>query len=311
MANENLIIPDFPEFVELEKKYQISLKDLFLLLKDGISELTFDSLIIHNGRFNHKISKIPNSESYIIIGNDETDEKIKSFFSVLEDEKGLEQNKFFFEEILPQCFTQHKFWKLMSESQYKKYQNILNDMNITVEFDRDNSDYIYNRIDLANLSGKAYHKKKNLVNSFKNNYEFTIEKIDSSNIEDAKKVLNLWKEGRDLKQTDYYQCIDALDDIKNENSVLTGIIAYVENNPVAWSLGELLPDSKTYLVHFEKGDNNYKGVYQFINNETAKNLPETVLYINREQDLGDEGLRQAKMTYRPCGFINKYLAYKA
>ena len=311
MANENLIIPNFPEFVELEKKYQISLKDLFLSLKDGISELTFDSLIIHNGRFNHKISKIPNSESYIIIGKDETDEKIKTFFSVLEDEKGLEQNKFFFDEILPQCFAQHKFWKLMSESQYKKYQNILNDMNITVEFDRDNSDYIYNRIDLANLSGKAYHKKKNLVNSFKNNYEFTIEKINSSNIEDAKKVLNLWKEGRDLKQTDYYQCIAALDDIKNENSVLSGIIAYVENNPVAWSLGELLPDSKTYLVHFEKGDNNYKGVYQFINNETAKNLPETVLYINREQDLGDEGLRQAKMTYRPCGFINKYLAYKA
>ena len=311
MANEDLIIPDFPEFVELEKKYQISLKDLFLSLKDGISELTFDSLIIHNGRFNHKITKIPNSESYIIIGKDETDEKIKTFFSVLEDEKGLEQNKFFFDEILPQCFAQLKFWKLMSETQYKKYQNILNDMNITVEFDRDNSDYIYNRIDLANLSGKAYHKKKNLVNSFKNNYEFTIEKINSSNIEDAKKVLNLWKEGRDLKQTDYYQCIDALDDIKNENSVLSGIIAYVENNPVAWSLGELLPDSKTYLVHFEKGDNNYKGVYQFINNETAKNLPETVLYINREQDLGDEGLRQAKMTYRPCGFINKYLAYKA
>ena len=311
MANKNLIIPDFPKFVELEKKYQISLKDLFLSLKDGISELTFDSLIIHNGRFNHKITKIPNSESYIIIGKDETDDKIKTFFSVLEDEKGLEQNKFFFDEILPQCFAQHKFWKLMSESQYKKYQNILNDMNITVEFDRDNSDYIYNRIDLANLSGKSYHKKKNLVNSFKNNYEFTIKKINSSNIEDAKKVLNLWKEGRDLKQTDYYQCIDALDDIKNENSVLSGIIAYVENNPVAWSLGELLPDSKTYLVHFEKGDNNYKGVYQFINNETAKNLPETVLYINREQDLGDEGLRQAKMTYRPCGFINKYLAYKA
>lgn len=311
MANENFTISDFPEFVELEKKYQNSLKDLFLSLKDGISELTFDSLIIHNGRFNHKISKIPNSQSYIIIGNDETDEKIKSFFSVLEDENGLEQNKFFFEEILPQCFTQHKFWKLMSESQYKKYQDILNDMNISVEFDRDNSDYIYNRIDLANLSGKSYHKKKNLVNAFKNNYEFTIEKINSSNIEDAKKVLNLWKEGRDLKQTDYYQCIDALDDIKNENSVLTGIIAYVENNPVAWSLGELLPDSKTYLVHFEKGDNNYKGVYQFINNETAKNLPETVLYINREQDLGDEGLRQAKMTYRPCGFINKYLAYKS
>ena len=43
--------------------------------------------------------------------------------------------------------------------------------------------------------------------------------------------------------------------------------------------------------------------------KVIENLPETVLYINREQDLGDEGMRQAKMTYRPCGFINKYLAY--
>ena len=184
-------------------------------------------------------------------------------------------------------------------------------MNITVEFDRDNSDYIYNRIDLANLSGKDFHKKKNLVNAFLKNSNISIKNLDSTNTQDALKILELWAENRDLKQTDYYQCIDALEDIKNQNSVLSGIIAYVENNPVAWSLGELLPDSKTYLVHFEKGDNNYKGVYQFINNETAKNLPETVLYINREQDLGDEGLRQAKMTYRPCGFINKYLAYKA
>ena len=303
MIEENLTIPEFPNFVSLDKKYRNSLKSLFFSLKDGISELTFDSLIIHNGKFNHKISKIPNSNSYILTGTDEHDNKIKTFFSVLEDENGLEQNKFFFDRS--------KFWKLMSESQYKKYQNILNEMNITVEFDRDNSDYIYNRIDLANLSGKDFHKKKNLVNSFKNNYEFTIEKLNASNIEDAKKVLNLWKEGRDLKQTDYYQCIDALEDIKNQNSVLSGIIAYVEENPVAWSIGEFLPDVKTYLVHFEKGDNNYKGVYQFINNATVKNLPETVLYINREQDLGDEGMRQAKMTYRPCGFINKYLAYKS
>ena len=79
---------------------------------------------------------------------------------------------------------------------------------------------------------------------------------------------------------------------------------------MAWSIGEFLPDEKTYLVHFEKGDSNYKGVYQFINNATVKNLPESVLFINREQDLGDEGMRQAKLTYRPCGFINKYLAFK-
>ena len=81
MVSDNLQIPEFPQFVPLDKKYRKSLKDLFLSLKDGISELTFDSLIIHNGKFNHKISKIPNSDSYILIGTDEYDEKIKTFFS--------------------------------------------------------------------------------------------------------------------------------------------------------------------------------------------------------------------------------------
>jgi hypothetical protein len=310
MIDENLIITEFPEFVLLDKKYRKSLKPLFLSLKDGISELTFDSLLIHNGKFNHKISKIPNSNSYILVGNDEHDEKIKTFFSILQGEENLFENQNFVQNILPQCFNQFKFWKLMSQSQFEKYSELLQKMNYKVEFDRDNSDYIYNRTDLANLPGKDFHKKKNLVNAFLKNENIIVKNLDSTNTNDALKILNLWKEGRDLNQTDYYQCIDALKDIENNNSILSGIIAYVEENPVAWSLGEFLPDEKTYLVHFEKGDSNYKGVYQFINNETAKNLPETVLFINREQDLGDEGLRQAKMTYRPCGFINKYLAYK-
>lgn len=310
MVSDNLQIPEFPQFVPLDKKYRKSLKDLFLSLKDGISELTFDSLIIHNGKFNHKISKIPNSDSYILIGTDEYDEKIKTFFSILEGEKKLQNNKFFFEEILPQCFSQYKFWKLMSQTQYESYNEILQTMNVVVEFDRDNSDYIYNRTDLQNLPGKEFHKKKNLVNAFLKNSNISIKNLDTTNTKDAFEILQIWSENRNLKQTDYYQCIDALNDISQNNSILSGIIVYVEDNPVAWSIGEFLPDEKTYLVHFEKGDSNYKGVYQFINNATVKNLPETVLFINREQDLGDEGMRQAKLTYRPCGFINKYLAFK-
>ena len=310
MVSDSLQIPEFPQFVPLDKKYRKSLKDLFLSLKDGISELTFDSLIIHNGKFNHKISKIPNSDSYILIGTDEYDEKIKTFFSILEGEKKLQNNKIFFEEILPQCFAQYKFWKLMSQTQYESYNEILQTMNVVVEFDRDNSDYIYNRTDLQNLPGKDFHKKKNLVNAFLKNSNISIKNLDTTNTKDAFRILQIWSENRNLKQTDYYQCIDALNDISQKNSILSGIIVYVEDNPVAWSIGEFLPDEKTYLVHFEKGDSNYKGVYQFINNATVKNLPETVLFINREQDLGDEGMRQAKLTYRPCGFINKYLAFK-
>ena len=65
------------------------------------------------------------------------------------------------------------------------------------------------------------------------------------------------------------------------------------------------------VVLFEKGINSYKGVYQFVNRSQALNLPATVELINREQDLGNPGLRQAKMTYRPVDFTKKFLVIPA
>jgi hypothetical protein len=64
-----------------------------------------------------------------------------------------------------------------------------------------------------------------------------------------------------------------------------------------------------YCVHFEKAIDSYKGIYQFINQQEALSLPESITYINREQDVGDEGLRQAKMTYRPAKFVEKYVVF--
>jgi hypothetical protein len=62
-----------------------------------------------------------------------------------------------------------------------------------------------------------------------------------------------------------------------------------------------------FTIHFEKAIDAYKGIYQFINQSFAAALPGYYTHINREQDLGDPGLRQAKMTYRPCGFVEKYV----
>jgi hypothetical protein len=61
-----------------------------------------------------------------------------------------------------------------------------------------------------------------------------------------------------------------------------------------------------FAIHFEKAIDTYKGVFQYINQNFAASLPESFTYINREQDLGDEGLRQAKLTYRPAGFVRKH-----
>ena len=85
-----------------------------------------------------------------------------------------------------------------------------------------------------------------------------------------------------------------------------GLILYVQGIPVAWCMAELTVRNTIAVVHFEKARTDFRGSYQYINYAFANSLPEHVLYINREQDLGDEGLRRAKMSYKPERFIKKY-----
>ena len=87
---------------------------------------------------------------------------------------------------------------------------------------------------------------------------------------------------------------------------LTGCITYVDGEPAAYSLGEPINQGKCFVVQFEKAIGNYKGIYQFINRSFASMIDTKYRYINREQDLGDPGLRQAKMSYRPDNFVKKY-----
>ena len=75
---------------------------------------------------------------------------------------------------------------------------------------------------------------------------------------------------------------------------------------MAWCLAELAGQGSIAVVHFEKARTDFRGSYQYINYAFAQSLSEQVVYINREQDLGDEGLRHAKMSYKPEGFVKKY-----
>ena len=87
---------------------------------------------------------------------------------------------------------------------------------------------------------------------------------------------------------------------------LTGCITYVDGTPAAYSLGESINRGNSFVVQFEKAIGDYKGIYQFINQSFASMIDEKHIYINREQDLGNPGLRQAKMSYRPDYFVTKY-----
>ena len=107
--------------------------------------------------------------------------------------------------------------------------------------------------------------------------------------------------GLDIEHRDEY-----VGEKKAEALQLCGGIYYVEGRPVAYSLGEELSQGRSFVIHFEKAVQEYRGLWQFVNQAFASILPEQYETINREQDLGNEGLRTAKLSYRPVDFVKKY-----
>jgi hypothetical protein len=262
------------------------------LTADGVSEYTFANLYLFRNRYRYRVSRVLD-KTFIISGEREG----KKFFMTPCAAPGR--------GILEELFNTHDYWKGISDSVLTPEREHLEKWGIEVTEDRDNFDYLYLRGDLAELSGKKYHKKRNLVNAFLNAYPSHGERpLTAELIPQALGVLDRWREDKG-SEGDYGAAREALELFGT--LAMKGAIYYINGKPAGWCLGESVARGRTFAIHFEKGIDEYKGIYQFINQSFAASLPEYFTYINREQDLGDEGLRQAKMTYRPAGFVRKYL----
>lgn len=284
------MIPEYPETTEITLDIREHIHPLFQNLPEGISEFSFANIYLFRKTHNYKISKF-NDDQIIIIGN----EGDHHFFML---PLGLPEKN-----VLETIFKDFHLMKAVAEHQVSKLET----MGYSVVEDRDNFDYLYSREDLAKLAGRKFHKKKNLVNAFINKYSYEGKPLLEENIDDALKVLEEWRDQRD-NPGDYDANKEALE--KSEELQLCGGIYYVEGVPAAFTLGEELAQGNSFVIHFEKGLGQFKGIYQFVNKCFAAILPEKYEYINREQDLGNEGLRQAKMSYRPVGFVKKYRVLK-
>ncbi len=288
-------VPVYPEFAPVSLDMREALYPALNMIKDGISEFTFSNLYLFRGTYGYRVSRLP-GKTFIIAG----EKAGKSFFYT---PCALPERA-----ILDELMGKHDYLKNLSESQADDHRASLEQWGYKVEEDRDNFDYLYLRTDLATLSGKTYHKKRNLVNAFINSYDYEQKPLRKENVSDAIAVLERWREAKGF-EGDYAASLEALElfDVLG----MRGSVYYVDGAPAGWSLGEPLAKGRMFAVHFEKGIEDYKGIYQFMNQAFAQALPSYFSSINREQDLGDEGLRQAKMTYRPCCFVNKYRVTKA
>lgn len=183
---------------------------------------------------------------------------------------------------------------------------------ILLTHDRDNDEYVYMKDKLINLSGRALHKKKNHLNYFLRTYPYTARTLtlaDRAEIMDFAATFMENKVYAAEDQLNLEREFDAIDQMTScleyDNIYTVGI--YMNGHLKAFAIGERL-SADTAVEHFEKADDMYRGLYQLICREFCAHLPEDILYVNREEDMGMENLRQAKEALRPDRMEEKYNA---
>ena len=213
-------------------------------------------------------------------------------------------------ECLHQYFkTEKKPFRFHSvnASQFEKLQEIYGDKAVIV-YDRDSADYVYEVEKLVNLSGKKYHGKKNHINRFQQNYpQWSYEDINSENVEECIQMAEEWGKQNNCwqdkgKQAELNVALQGLEML--EELELTGGLIRAEGKVIAFSFGEPVNED-TYVVHVEKAFAQIQGAYPLINREFLRANATEFTYVNREEDVGSEGLRKAKLSYHPAFLIEK------
>ena len=181
--------------------------------------------------------------------------------------------------------------------------------------DRDRFDYIYAIEDLAELSGKRYQSKRNFANRFAANYpDHQCLPIDDATLPLVQPMLERWFADR-LKiapESDFVLEQVALNRAlaHMQGLGLVGMAVVVDGKCVAMTMGSQLAED-TFDIHFEKALDGYDGAYAFINRSFARYIREQfpqIRFLNREDDMGIPGLRQAKLSYHPHHMAEKYWA---
>ncbi len=169
-------------------------------------------------------------------------------------------------------------------------------------------DYIYNARDLITLSGRKYHSKRNHLAHFKElgaEFKMMTENDFNDCIAFSAIEYNSKSDNHDHSYAAEQYAINTFFNYFHELDLKGGVIR-IGGKVAAFTIGDRLND-ETFCVHIEKADTQYDGMYAGINNCFSTEAAAKYKYINREEDLGIEGLRKAKQSYHPAFLLKKYI----
>jgi hypothetical protein len=292
-------VPEFPQFEDLTLEDKPLFDQLFTQFPPVISEFTFTNLFIWRNCYQIKISLF---QKFLCILSDRGEtsfffpplgegDVVECYWSLLQYLKGKGLNSKI--TRVPEAAVQQIDWKPSG---------------MKAELDRSQCDYVYLTQDLIELKGRKYHRKRNHIKQFqeKHSYQYI-----SLTPEWIPQCLQLETEWCDLRHC------EASPGLLNESFAIKEAFSHFEKLRVkggavlingkveAFTLGDQL-NQETVVIHIEKANPAYEGLYPTINQAFLEHEWSGYTYVNREQDLGEEGLRKAKESYFPHHMVNKY-----
>ncbi|MEW5937642.1 MAG: phosphatidylglycerol lysyltransferase domain-containing protein [Candidatus Thermoplasmatota archaeon] len=187
--------------------------------------------------------------------------------------------------------------------------NALREHGFSAEPDRDNWDYVYRVEDLAHLEGTKYHRRRKDVRRFEESARAEYRAMSEEHIEECKRLAEEWCKQMDCEEHESLRfekdaILCALENLRALD--LFGGVALADRKICALTIAEHLRDGMA-VTHFEKADPFVTGAYQYINREFAAHALSSYDWVNREQDLGIQGLRKNKMSYHPHHMVEKHV----
>ncbi|GAA0093421.1 phosphatidylglycerol lysyltransferase domain-containing protein [Paraclostridium bifermentans] len=216
-----------------------------------------------------------------------------------------------FDFIIKNFEKQHKqiHLKAINKEVVEYLQSVYGDRFEYIE-ERNNFDYIYDGESLRTLAGRKNQKKRNHLNSFVKEYgeRVVYKKLEEAEFDECINLLKAWSEDKEesIELDSEFKAIKRI--FKNYEKLkdtlkISGI--YIDSKLEAFSIGEMLNDNMA-VIHVEKANADIRGLYPYINQQFLLNEFSDVEFVNREEDLGIEGLRKAKLSYHPVKFAEKY-----
>ncbi len=292
--------PIFPHFKPVDLHHREIIQDYLTAYQPQTSEWTFTNLFMWRRRHQYYwsiykewllvVSLVPDAEPYGMppVGPPSRLEATRTLLQWFQETHGIAGR--------------------IERSDQRLIDELQNPPDLAFEATRDHFDYVYRSEDLIRLAGRRYHAKRNHLNKLNRAYRFVYEPLAPTHIDDCLELAEKWCQWRrcdeDLNLVGEWDATrEALRHF--EALAMQGAVILLNQRVEAFALGELL-NPQTAVVHVEKANPEIPGMYTLINQQFCEHHWSEVPYINREQDLGEPGLRKAKLSYYPERLVEKY-----